>query len=74
MRSPSDSDEVVSVPARVVAAAIRGLELGADAMLDRDWACYSPEERAETERYAEATFIWVARALQARLARSELQD
>jgi hypothetical protein len=65
----SESDAIVAVPARVVAAAIRGLEAGADAILDRDWACYSPEEHAETERYAEEAFICVARALEHTLSR-----
>jgi hypothetical protein len=70
----TESDALVAVPARVVTAAIRGLDAGADAILDRDWACYSPEERVETERYADETFTCVARALRSALGASELKD
>jgi hypothetical protein len=58
-------DRTITVPVLLISAAIHGLEVGADAMLDRDWDCYSHEERVEMERYVEATFARVARALEA---------
>lgn len=70
----ADSESLVAIPAHVVEAAIRGLESGADAILDRDWACYAPGEREEAERYANETCLSVAGALQRALDRSKLQD
>jgi hypothetical protein len=45
-------------------SAVRALRLGADAVLDRDWDCYSAAERVEAERYASATFTNVAQQLE----------
>jgi hypothetical protein len=57
-------NRAVLVPMTVLAAAISAIRLGGDAVLDRDWDCYSPAEREEAERHVEATFWSIARELE----------
>jgi hypothetical protein len=54
----------VGVSRKLLAEAIKALRLGCDAVLDRDWDCYSASERLEAERYATATFTSVAQQLE----------
>lgn len=62
--SETDRRRPVPVPHQLLVSAVRALRLGADAVLDRDWDCYSAAERVEAERYAGATFTNVAQQLE----------
>jgi hypothetical protein len=52
------------VPRPLVVAAIGAIRAGADALLDRDWQCYSVEERRDAELYADVAFIRIADQLE----------
>ena len=54
----------VAVPRDLLSETIEALRLGYDAVLDRDWDCYSDSERVEAASYAEATFMIVANQLE----------
>lgn len=56
-------DAQVAVSRELLAATITALRLGAEAVLDRDWDCYSASERLDAERYADETFSKVADTL-----------
>jgi hypothetical protein len=58
------SEGSVGVPRRLILEAISALRLGEDAVLDRDWECYSESEHEEARNYATDTFARVAKELQ----------
>lgn len=62
--SAAEHQPSIDVPQHLVHAAIGGLRSGADAVLDRDWDCYSLEERSDAERYAKTAFLQVADELE----------
>jgi predicted kinase len=57
-------EEYVAVPHEVLLDAIEALRLGGEAILDRDWDCYSTTERQEAERFADNTFTNIAEQLE----------
>jgi hypothetical protein len=59
---------MIPVPGPLLVAAIEAIRAGSDALLDRDWDCYSEEERNEAERYAETSLLRVAEELERLLA------
>lgn len=58
------SESSVAVPRRLLLEAVSALRLGQDAVLDRDWQCYSDSEHEEAQRYATDTFARVVEELQ----------
>jgi hypothetical protein len=56
-------NEGLSALIRLLPEIVEALEVGADAVLDRDWACYSAGEREDAEAIVEARFGELIRAI-----------
>ena len=55
MTPDDESGPRVHVPASIVDAAVIGLRAGAEAILDRDWELFTPDEQLDAERFARET-------------------
>jgi hypothetical protein len=53
----------VVIPRELVLEMIKALRLGAEAVLDRDWDCYSAAERDDAEGFVAEAFTNVAEQL-----------
>lgn len=60
----TNTDGRIAVPRELLVATIKALRLGGDAVLDREWDCYSKSERLEAEQHAEETFTRVVQELE----------
>lgn len=58
------TQEFIPVPRGLLTEVIEGLWIGADAVLDRDWSCYSEEERADAQRFVDSHFVRLIRVLE----------
>ncbi len=58
-----DGQDELRVPRSLVDEIVEALHLGAEAVLDRDWDCYTDTELADAEAYVDRRFGRLIRTL-----------